>query len=83
MFFAISFCIGIYFAYKCHKDIEKYKDSHGNPSHDSETDEYPLSISMLDLIKQSMLSQNLQPFMQAPTDISNNAKSDIQPNAQK
>ena len=22
---AISFCIGIYFAYKCHKDIEKYK----------------------------------------------------------
>jgi len=65
------------------KDIEKYKDSHGNLSHDSETDEYPLSISMLDLIKQSMLAQNLQPFMQAPTDISNNAKSDIQPNAQK
>ena len=23
--FALSFCIGIYFAYKCHKDIEKYK----------------------------------------------------------
>ena len=22
---ALSFCIGIYFAYKCHKDIEKYK----------------------------------------------------------
>ena len=23
--FAISFCIGIYFAHKCLKDIEKYK----------------------------------------------------------
>ena len=21
----ISFCIGLYFAFKCHKDIEKYK----------------------------------------------------------
>jgi len=38
---------------------------------------------MLDLIKQSMIATNLQPLVQMPTDISNNAKSDLQPNQQK
>tara|TARA_R110000787_G_scaffold155813_1_gene269592 strand:+ start:1005 stop:1700 length:696 start_codon:yes stop_codon:yes gene_type:complete len=65
------------------RDIEAYVNAEGIPSYDSETNEYPLSISMLDLIKQSMLSQNLQPLIQLPTDTSNNSKSDTQPSQQK
>ena len=53
------------------------------PSYDPDKEDYPVSTSILDLIKQSMFAQNLQPFIQMPTDISNNAKSDIQPNQQK
>ena len=65
------------------RDIESYKKDDGSPSYDAETEEYPLSTSMLDLIKQGMLAQNLQPMIQMPTDISNNATSDLQPNQQK
>jgi len=65
------------------RDIESYKKDDGSPSYDAEMEEYPLSTSMLDLIKQGMLAQNLQPMIQMPTDISNNAKSDLQPNQQK
>ena len=65
------------------RDIEYYTKSDGTPCYDAETDEYPLSTSMLDLIKQNMIAINLQPLVQMPTDISNNAKSDVQPNAQK
>tara|TARA_R110002012_G_scaffold131772_1_gene284399 strand:+ start:10 stop:705 length:696 start_codon:yes stop_codon:yes gene_type:complete len=69
--------------WQCPRDIENYKRKDGLPSYDSETEEYPISISMLDLIKQSMLAQNLQPLIQMPTDLSNNSKSDVQPNQQK
>jgi len=65
------------------RDIESYHKDDGSSSYDAETEEYPLSTSMLDLIKQSMLTQNMQPMIQMPTDISNNAKSDLQPNQQK
>ena len=65
------------------RDIESYKKDDGSPSYDAEMEEYPLSTSMLDLIKQSMIATNLQPLIQMPTDISNNAKSDLQPNQQK
>jgi len=65
------------------RDIESYKKDDGSPSYDAEMEEYPLSTSMLDLIKQSMIATNLQPLVQMPTDISNNAKSDLEPNQQK
>lgn len=65
------------------KDIEGYKKDDGSLSYDSEHDEYPLSTSMLDLIKQSMLATNMQPLVQMPTDLTNNSKSDVQPNSQK
>ena len=65
------------------RDIETYMKDDGSPSYDAETEDYPLSTSMLDLIKQSMLAQNLQPLVQMPTDVSNNSKSDVQPNQQK
>ena len=52
-------------------------------AYDPDTHEYPLSTSMLDLIKQSTMATNMQPFVQVPTDVSNNAKSDLQPNQQK
>jgi len=65
------------------RDISNYTDSHGNLAYDPETHEYPLSTSMLDLIKQSTMATNMQPFVQVPSDISNNAKSDLQPNQQK
>jgi hypothetical protein len=64
-------------------DIEKYTREDGSPCYDRENDEYPISTSMLDLIKQSMLTQNLKPLIELPTDSSNNAKSDVQPNVQK
>jgi len=63
--------------------IGEYTKSDDSLCYDVETDEYPLSTSMLDLIKQAMLAQNLQPMIQMPTDRSNNANSDVQPNAQK
>jgi|TARA_R110002012_G_scaffold186056_1_gene352643 hypothetical protein len=63
--------------------IANYMNSHGEPCYNIEEDEYPLSTSMLSLIKQSMLEQNIKPMIQMPTDISNNSKSDVQPNAQK
>tara|TARA_R110000824_G_scaffold140098_1_gene305668 strand:+ start:143 stop:838 length:696 start_codon:yes stop_codon:yes gene_type:complete len=63
--------------------IETYIKDDGTSSYDIEKEEYPLSTSMLDLIKQNMLAQNMQPLIQMPSDISNNAKSDTQPNAQK
>jgi len=65
------------------RDIEKYLKDDNTPSYNADIEEYPLSTSMLDLIKQSMLAQNMQPLIQSPTDISNNAKSDVQPNSQK
>tara|TARA_R110000824_G_scaffold376828_1_gene567953 strand:+ start:170 stop:865 length:696 start_codon:yes stop_codon:yes gene_type:complete len=65
------------------KDIEKYTKDDGTLSYDAEIEEYPLSTSMLDLIKQSMMATNMQPLIQMPTDTSNNAKSDLQPNQQK
>ena len=52
-------------------------------SYDPENHDYPLSTSMLDLIKQSMLATNMQSFVQTLTDSSNNSKSDFEPNAQK
>jgi len=69
--------------WQCPRDVESYYKDDGHPCYNPETDEYPLSTSMLDLIKQSMLAQNLQPLIQMPTDVSNNAKSDLQPNQQK
>ena len=65
------------------KDIEEYKKDDGSLSYDAEHEEYPLSTSMLDLIKQSMLATNMQPLVQMPTDLTNNSKSDVQPNSQK
>ena len=66
------------------RDISNYMQSDDvTPSYDPDKDDYPLSTSMLDLIKTSMLAQNLSTLAQAPTDLSNNAKSDIQPNSQK
>jgi len=65
------------------KDIEEYRKDDGSLSYDSEHEEYPLSTSMLDLIKQSMLATNMQPLVQMPTDLTNNSKSDLQPNSQK
>lgn len=64
-------------------DIAHYMNSDGTHDYDKDNDEYPLSTSMLDLIKQQMLVQNMKPFVESPTDISNNSKSDVQPNAQK
>tara|TARA_R100000951_G_scaffold103739_1_gene96539 strand:- start:1220 stop:1915 length:696 start_codon:yes stop_codon:yes gene_type:complete len=69
--------------WQCPRDIENYIKKDGVPSYNAETEEYPISTSMLDLIKQSMLAQNLQPLVQMPTDNSNNSKSDVQPNSQK
>ena len=65
------------------RDIENYLDSNGHPSYNAEEHDYPLSTSMLDLIKQQMIAVNLQTFVSSPTDLTNNAKSDIQPNSQK
>jgi len=65
------------------RDIEVYTKDDGTSSYNAETEEYPLSTSMLDLIKQSMLATNMQPLVQMPTDLTNNAKSDVQPNSQK
>ena len=65
------------------REVSTYTDANGFASYDPETHDYPLSISMLDLIKQSTMATNMQPLVQMPTDISNNAKSDIQPNQQK
>ena len=64
-------------------DISNYKTSTGDPCYDKENDEYPLSTSMLGLIKENMLTQNMQPFISSFTDSSNNTKSDVQPNTQK
>ena len=63
--------------------ISNYMNSDGTLDYDKDNDEYPLSTSMLDLIKQQMLAQNMKPFIETLTDVSNNAKSDIQPNTQK
>jgi hypothetical protein len=38
---------------------------------------------MLDLIKSNMMAINMKSFVETLTDLSNNAKSDIQPNVQK
>jgi len=65
------------------REVENYTKQDGTPSYNIENEEYPISTSMLDLIKSSMLATNLQPLIQMPTDISNNAKSDVQPNQQK
>lgn len=64
-------------------DIGNYTKSSGEFSYNVDTDEYPVSASMLDMIKQAMMAQNMQPLVQMPTDRSNNATSDVQPNAQK
>jgi len=65
------------------RDVSDYNTDLGIYNYNPDTDEYPVSLSMLDLIKQSMMAQNMQPFVQMPTDNSNNAKSDLQPNQQK
>jgi len=65
------------------REISSYMDAHNNPSYNPDNDEYPLSISMLDLIKQQMLATNMQTVIQSMTDLSNNSKSDFQPNTQK
>ena len=64
------------------RDIENYPNKDGL-AYNCETDEYPISTSMLDLIKQQMLALNMKPFIESLTDNSNNAKSDFQPNIQK
>tara|TARA_A100001011_G_scaffold109367_1_gene115912 strand:- start:2461 stop:3156 length:696 start_codon:yes stop_codon:yes gene_type:complete len=65
------------------REISGYLDKNGLPSYDPDKDDYPISTSMLDLIKQNMLALNIKPLSELPTDVSNNAKSDIQPNVQK
>ena len=60
------------------REISNYR-LHDNEtlSYDPETEEYPISTSMLDLIKQNMLAVNMQPLIQMPTDTTNNATSDV------
>ena len=68
------------------RDISAYMGANGAKAYDPETHDYPLSTSMLDMIKQSMLTQNLQPLVQMPTDTTNNSRSDAQqarPNTQR
>jgi len=65
------------------REISNFTNSDGEMSYDPENHDYPLSTSMLDLIKQSMLATNMQSFVQTLTDSSNNSKSDFEPNAQK
>lgn len=66
------------------KDIAEYT-LHDNvtSSYNPETEEYPISISILDLIKQAMIAQNMTPLIQTPTDHTNNAKADFQPNQRR
>lgn len=65
------------------KDISNYNNANGLPAYDPDIHDYPISTSMLDLIKEKMLALNLKPFIETLTDNSNNAKSDVQPNTQK
>ena len=65
------------------RDISNYMLSDGSPAYDPDNHDYPLSTSMLNLIKTAMITQNMKPFIETPTDISNNSKSDTQPNQQK
>ena len=65
------------------REISNYTDTHGHIAYDPDNHDYPLSTSMLDLIKTQMIATNLQPLIQSGTDLSNNAKSDVQPNTQK
>tara|TARA_R100000773_G_scaffold43945_1_gene43523 strand:- start:35 stop:730 length:696 start_codon:yes stop_codon:yes gene_type:complete len=65
------------------REISNFIDVNGNLSYDPDNHDYPLSTSMLDLIKTNMLAQNMKPFIETLTDNSNNAKSDFQPNTQK
>ena len=65
------------------RDIENYLKDNGAPSYDGETEEYPISTSMLDLIKQQMLASNMQPFIQTPSDTTNNSAADSQPNVRR
>jgi|TARA_X000001388_G_scaffold64869_1_gene51174 hypothetical protein len=65
------------------REISNFVDSKGNLSYDPDNHDYPLSTSMLDLIKSSMLAQNMKPFIETLTDNSNNSKSDFQSNTQK
>ena len=65
------------------RDISNYMIEENTLAYDPENHDYPLSTSMLDLIKQSMLTQNMKPFIETPTDSSNNSKFDVQPNVQK
>ena len=65
------------------RDISKYENLVGHTAYDPETDEYPISTSLLDLIKQNMMALNMQSFIQMPTDNTNNAKSDVQINQRK
>lgn len=46
--------------------IGEYKKPDGSLCYDVDKDEYPLSTSMLDLIKQAMFAQNIQPMIQLP-----------------
>ena len=57
------------------REISNYKDTHGHTAYDPDNHDYPLSTSMLDLIKTQMIATNLQPLIQSGTDLSNNAKS--------
>ena len=65
------------------RDIENYLRDDGTPSYDAETEEYPISTSMLDLIKQQMIASNMQPFLQTPADTTNNSASDARPNVRR
>jgi hypothetical protein len=65
------------------REISNFKNADGNLSYDPDVHDYPLSTSMLDLIKSNMMAINMKSFVETLTDLSNNAKSDIQPNVQK
>tara|TARA_R110000796_G_scaffold171154_1_gene288172 strand:- start:1942 stop:2637 length:696 start_codon:yes stop_codon:yes gene_type:complete len=65
------------------RDISNYMSGDNALAYDPDIHDYPLSTSMLDMIKQAMLSQNMKPFIETLTDSSNNSKSDLQPNQQK
>ena len=65
------------------RDIGNYLKDDGTPSYDAEVEEYPISTSMLDLIKQQMIASNMQPFLQTPADTTNNSASDAQPNVRR
>jgi hypothetical protein len=57
------------------REISNFKNADGNLSYDPDVHDYPLSTSMLDLIKSNMMAINMKSFVETLTDLSNNAKS--------